>query len=191
MLRDESKIDGKRRVIVDDAADSMHAVDIQLLRLVTIGIVLREELRYIVMIDLIELSFRRERHKNYLWKNYLPSVNHKRFLVKFSSSYLSILRHQLNVPTFLLFTANAIQIVFLRRCVALAVLSTVLEHSQQAENFAGFRSDFYVMRLAWDVICLGIEKRLKETACDMNRKCKLPLGLDSVYACMLSIDKNL
>lgn len=72
VLGDEPQIDGERRFVVDDAADAMHAVNVQLLRLLTVDVVLREQLRDVVVIDLVKLSFGRERHENYLrgWKSF-------------------------------------------------------------------------------------------------------------------------
>jgi hypothetical protein len=66
MFRYESQINRKRRFVVDDAADSMHAVCVQLLRFKPVNAVLIEQLRPIRVIDFIELSFGGKRHKNNL-----------------------------------------------------------------------------------------------------------------------------
>lgn len=130
MPRDEPKVQGKRSVVVDYAADSMNAIGIQLLRFVHVDAVLGEQLRYIIVIDLVEFSFRGERHEDDLKGNARKFIDsfaqlrhcEERQLIPgdidgshtaSSEPHLSILRHQLDVTTFFLFTANAIQIVFL------------------------------------------------------------------------------
>jgi hypothetical protein len=64
VLRDESEIDGENGFVVDDAADSVNAISVELLRLVNVGAVFAEELASVVVVDFIKLSFRRKRHEN-------------------------------------------------------------------------------------------------------------------------------
>lgn len=66
MLRNKSEIDWKCRFVVDDTANSMNAVSVERLRLVGVGVVLREQLRTVMMIDFVEFSLCRKRYEDNL-----------------------------------------------------------------------------------------------------------------------------
>jgi hypothetical protein len=94
VFRDESQVDRKCRFVVDDAADSMYAICVQLLGFVAGDAVLVEQLRPVRMIDFVELSLRGKRHKNNLevqgW-NFIACLLSAKLSPPSLLSYLSIL----------------------------------------------------------------------------------------------------